>query len=1142
MTFKHCAIYPTALTLYPYEMSMPLPTPFTPFLTVAASAGTGKTHLLVTRLLRLLLDGHSPENVLAITFTRKAAAEMQQRLLDRLRSMATLAPPELTKQLQNLELPDTAETRQRARSLYESLLFSHHNVRTTTFHAFCQDLLRRFPLEADVPPGFELTERIGHLQEEAWEAFTLELTTQPGSPLAVAMDKLLREFGMFNSRQYLLKFLDHRSDWWAYSHNETAPVEFAATRLKSQLNIINTSDVISQWLAGKSIQHRLRQFTDLLRLHNTKTNLAHATQLELALSASTTAAQRFETIWSVFFTGDASPRERKLSATINKAMGEANAQQFLELHTSLCHELIEIQCQIHAQQTWKFSVCWFECGASLLSHYQRIKRELRILDFADLEWKTYLLLCQSQNAEWIQYKLDEQIKHILVDEFQDTNPTQWQLLLPLLQEIAAANDSHHSVLLVGDAKQSIYRFRRAEPQLFQTAGAWLEQHLNARQLLLTQSWRSAPAILQLVNQVFATADTVAPLPNFIAHTTAHLQLWGHVKLLPLIQPDVETDEPAVGPRDLLNTPRHLATQTIHYKEGQQIARLIQDLIHAQLPVQVDGVVRPLQYADILILFRRRQHLGEYERALREANVPYLGNEQGTLLASLEVLDMVILLQWLVTPFDNLALAGILRSPLFSASDAELCALTGKGDWYARLLQHATTTAATPLARAARLLPRWLELTRTRPVHDVLDCIYSEGNVLERMQHAYPPHLRNRVTSNLTRFLELALESDSGRYPSLTRFLNWLTRQQQASEAPDQPAGSASQDRVQLLTIHSAKGLEAPLVILSDCAADPTPLSRTGTLIDWPADQEKPVSFLLNPHTQFPNAYSAAQIAKRDALDTQEENNLLYVALTRAKQYLYLSGATSQKNSTSNSKLGWYGTICTAYQQTAVSQASMLTLSESGTLPQHVTSPHKVAVSAPAAIDPQLSKPCQVPMRWQEIAPSHQLDTALTPYREGETDGEARGRLTHAIMQYLTEHPDAVSGKPPAQFTVGINSALLIDSWREAQQLHSAAALQIFFDPAKYQRVYAEVPIYYWQDDVMVHGIIDRLVVCSDHIYVVDYKTHRYTDVSQLDSLQDYYRTQMQYYVEGIQRIWSDLPVTASLIFTQDAIRRDLNLA
>ncbi len=1115
-------------------MSITTATAYSSFLTVAASAGTGKTHLLVSRLLRLLLQGERPGAMLAITFTRKAAAEMHARLLDRLRTLALLDDAALDKTLGELDLDLNAEHRARARTLFETLLHHDNQVKTATFHAFCQDLLRRFPLEADVPPGFELVERTRPLQDAAWEAFTLELTQAAETPIAQAMDELLHLVGYANTQSFLNQFLNYRSDWWAYTSHTAEPVKYASAQLQQQLKVDLEQDLSQGFLHNTQVRDELQQFSALLNTHQTKTNLTHAQIIDNVLNTNLIQETHIAQLWSCFFTSSDEPRSRKASGAQQKALGTTGEQRLLELHDKLCSDLITLRQHLHAQLTLRLSQHWFRCGARYLAHFQRIKRELRVLDFSDLEWQTYQLLNKSDNAQWVQYKLDERIDHILIDEFQDTNPTQWQLILPLLQEIASSHEPvrQRSVLLVGDGKQSIYRFRRAEPRLFNAASEWLQAHLSAQGLALTKSWRSAPAIIQCVNRLFGEGKLHDNLPSFDTHTTVHTELWGQVNLLPM-QYDSEKQPANINPlRNLLTTPRYTHSLNRYYREGQTIAQQIVQLVHNHTAIKDGQQQHAASYGDILILFRRRTHIGEYERALRELNIPYIGDERGTLLSSLEIKDLVNLLQWLITPFDNLALAGILRSPLFSASDEDLISLSRHRDWFGQLTSMVGLASNTALSRAAKLLPQWLAYTRLLPVHDLLDRIYSQGNVIARFSHAYPPHLRNQVRANLTRFIELALEIDSGRYPSLTRFINQLqVLRQQTSEAPDQPASAVHNDCVQLLTIHAAKGLEAPIVFIADTANEREKTPTAKVLIDWPAAATQPTALLLHKHSAHPNRHSAHYLQQAEQQAAQEETNLLYVAMTRAKQYLYISANSAKKKSENNANLGWYGAICDRFNIKADTVVATVVLESSGTVPLLSTPPPLIKPAAAFNIDPRLSQPLSLPRSWHEIAPSHTLVALEQTGRVSDVDGQWRGILIHRLLQTRCDNPHATFTELQHRLTVDLPADLFPSCWQEVSTVLADAALRFLFDQTLYQRAHNEVPVFYQADGALIHGIVDRIVITEKCVYVIDYKTHRTTQRDELSRLAQQYQPQMACYHEAATRLWPDKQINTALIFT-----------
>ncbi|WP_241546876.1 UvrD-helicase domain-containing protein [Thiohalobacter thiocyanaticus] len=429
--------------------------------TVHASAGTGKTWLLVTRLVRLLLEGVEPGRILAVTFTRKAAAEMLERLTERLRLLATVPDAGLDPLLAQMGVEPGPAVRQRARRLYESVLRADFNLRATTFHSVCQEILQRFPLEAGVPPGFELLEAEGDCREAAWDALYAEATAAPEGDIGRALDTLMDGCGgLANVQSALGSFLAHRIDWWAFTDSRGDPVTWVGERLREQLDIEPDLDPEQAFFDELSCR-RLQNFRDLLLQHPIDKHKQQAAAIEAALDTRLSAEARIEALRPALLTQKGEPLSRKTSNTLEKKLGSAGAEQFLNLHAQLCEQYLALLDARQRRANWQLNRAWYRAGARLLEHFQGIKRSQRLLDFSDLEWHAYQLLNRSEQAHWVQYKLDNRIDHLLVDEFQDTNPTQWRLLLPLLEELKAGSERPRSVFLVGDEKQSIYRFRPA---------------------------------------------------------------------------------------------------------------------------------------------------------------------------------------------------------------------------------------------------------------------------------------------------------------------------------------------------------------------------------------------------------------------------------------------------------------------------------------------------------------------------------------------------------------------------------------------------------------------------------------------------------------------------------------------------------
>ncbi len=1109
--------------------------------TVNASAGTGKTWLLVTRLIRLLLAGARADGILAVTFTRKAATEMQTRLNARLLELAQSGPAELKILLQKIDVPTDTATLKRATTLYENLLRSPFNVKTTTFHSFCQDILRRFPLEAGIPPGFELLESTAELKSAAWDALCADANRHPQGDNAQAIETLFESCnGLANTQTVLNRFLDHRSDWWAFTESQPDPLGFAVDTLSAQLNVCMTDEPEADFFSTTTLA-QLTEFVVLLQKHPGKKNAAALDALAIARDESKKIDTRFTQCCKAFLTATGTPLARKESKAQAKSMSDAGQQRFLELHTQICVHIEHTLNIRNAMDALRRTSAWYRAGDALLAQYQQLKTGQRLLDFADLEWRAYQLLNHSDNVQWIQYKLNQRIDHLLIDEFQDTNPTQWRLILPLLEELAANEDRHNrSVFLVGDNKQSIYRFRRADPELFATAQDWLNTQLNAINQPLDISWRSAEAIMTLVNRVFGDGPLHKQLIQFSTHTTHHPQLWGQVEFLPLItntdtvNNDDETnntDNISGALRNPLQTPRLLTKDQRHLDEGRQVAQKIRHLIDANTLIGPANAAHSLGYGDIIILLRHRTHASDYEQALREANIPYIGANRGTLLQSLEVQDLVRLLSLLVTPFNNLGLASVLRSPLFDCSHEDLITLAGhtKGQWMDRL----TTIAAlennsSTLQRAHTLLSRWRTQVDTLPVHDLLDRIYCDGDVFNRYHAVYPPHLQHRVAANLTRFIELALEIDSGRYPSIGRFVSRLhTLQQQEQDAPDEGSPLQAGSRVRLMTIHAAKGLEAAVVFLVDSTNVRNSSVAHQAIVDWPSQEPRPVSFLLTGNKEQQDSFTQNILDRHTKAETREDANLLYVAITRAKQFLFISGCQPRRGNAS----GWYTLLQAPFIETTDDLTTTGLIFSSGKPMAHTTP--VTATPDITTISYNKIQPLILENPKRDIAPSNILThtAALLTSAITESDARIRGIAIHRMLQLLSEQATNIPQRVATELNLPTGDNHVTTWFDNASAVFQSATFSHLFDPAQFSNAYNEVPLNYRKKGQNVYGIIDRLVINKECIWLVDYKTHHTHDVAELDALAEYYQPQLDYYRIGIQRLWPTLPIKAGLLFT-----------
>ncbi len=1127
--------------------------------TVAASAGTGKTWLLVTRIIRLLLKGVPPENILAITFTRKATAEMQVRLSLRLFELAQCDETTLKKLLQYISVEPTDETTLFARHLYENLLRSPHPVKTNTFHSFCQDILRKFPLEADIPPGFELLEQTTKTQQDAIDTLFAEATHNPESDIATALEMLFDYLnGLSNTHTALFEFLTHRSDWWAYTRNKTDCVQFSIDELSRQFSITPDENPVQYFYDVSDTL--LSEFAGLLRLHPTKSNEKYCSLIESNINGANFTNNNFHAIKSVFLTEKNEPRVRKTSATLEKKIGNNQSERFIGLHIDLSEKVLACLDQLALRETLAINSAWYLAGNRLINIYQHIKEEQRLLDFTDLEWKTYLLLSDNQNAHWIQYKLDQRIEHILIDEFQDTNPTQWQLILPLLTEMSAGNnDRQRSVFLVGDEKQSIYRFRRAEPRLFNTATQWLSQHLAAESFPQDQSRRSSPAIMNFVNVVFGDGPIHENLGSFHPHSTTLENVWGRAELLPLIeniQPTESTSFPATQKfRNPLEQARLNTKDTRYYREGLLIANRINSLINDKIIITKESKHQYIRYSDILILVQTRTHVKDIEAALRVKQIPYLGVNRGTLLECLEVRDVIALLDTLIAPYNNLSLAATLKCPLFNCSDDDLMLIaTTHSDqgWYDRLHCVAENLPTEhPLTRANRWLTHWRSLIGQLPVHDLLDRIYAQGNLIARFESAFPPHLGSRIRANLTRFIELALEVDSGRYPSLSHFLARL-RYAKANEqdAPDEGQINIENDFVRILTIHASKGLEAPAVFIADAESVKSQKSAYHALVEWPPESTRPEYFFLMGAKDKHDSVTKNRLKQHLRAEDRENANLLYVAITRARQLLFISGCKSKRNS----KPGWYELIRRQLELNnklnSPTESNEYTIMEFGKMPSLIDHEldyeFKKQETDTVDVDSRLNTPFSDSIFSTSTIKETPSQADNTKELEGAPkngDAKLRGIIIHRMLELLSTNNsydddkslNKVLDKVAHEYALSSQDALitrlLTQCYNEALSVFTHAPFSYLFETSQFMGAYNEVPITYRPDRTVINGVIDRLVICEKDVYIVDYKTHRGLTTELASKLAEQYTKQMASYHKGISQMWPDKKTIPLILFT-----------
>ena len=840
---------------------------------VEACAGAGKTWMLVSRILRALLDGVAPHEILAITFTKKAAGEMRARLHEWLEAFARANDAQLVDELLARGFPRDAARAQagRLRDLYRQLLASGRPVQIRTFHSWFAALVRNAPLLAlerlGLPPRHELLENDKEAVALVWRRFH---------------DAVLRD------PQALRDYQDCIA---AHGRSQTQKALHAALDKRVEFELADARGVVHN-----SVQTWVEAFPEfgqadspgaLLTLPGATREclaaaaacLGRASQPSFSALGSHLERALAEGDWAqamgALLTKEGGPR--KFS---DKLEGLAQVRQAQDLALRLCAAREQEAAWHHHQRMARLT-------RLLVAQYAQLKRDEGWVDMSDLERAALAMMSDPVLSGWLQQRLDASVRHLLVDEFQDTNPLQWQTLHAWLSGYAGAGAGQApSVFIVGDPKQSIYRFRRAEPQVFRAAQRFVVEGLAGDLLGCDHTRRNAAAVLETVNAVMSEAQEAGDYEGFRRHTTGSKEA-GRILHLPVVPRDERAGAQAAGGgawRDSLSTPREVPEERLVALECRQAARWI-----------AGRLAQGMAPRDVMVLARKRDRLSALQDELRLLGVAAQQPEKTDLAEAPEVQDLVALLDALVSTSHDLSLARALRSPVFSVPDQDLVvlaqrhrALTAQGQlqsWFEMLQGGPTADGWSPpgsLQGVGATLARWKHGVDRLPPHDALDAIFHEGDVLARYAQAVPVAMREPVLANLRALLDAALTVAGGRY--LTPYAFVRAMRAGGVRAP----AVAQAEAVQLLTVHGAKGLEAPLVILLDTDAPPTRAQTMGVLVDWPGQSDIPRRFAFLASESRPPTCCVQALEVELQARQREELNALYVAMTRSRQELVIS--------------------------------------------------------------------------------------------------------------------------------------------------------------------------------------------------------------------------------------------------------------
>ena len=1103
---------------------------------VSASAGTGKTKVLTDRVLALLLAGTSPHRLLCLTFTKAAAAEMANRINRALAGWAIADEEELQVEItSHTGSPANAVALRRARTLFAQVLDVPGGMKIQTAHAFCESLLGRFPLEAGLAPHFQVMDEreAAEIQHEAQARVLTRARYADGSPLAAALAEVTghiheSEFydllvDLFSERGRLHRLIEQ---YGGLDQLTEAVFQTLGVAREETEESVKQATSVDTAFDGSALK-----VAAVAMVQGSKTDQKHGAIIVEWLEAH--PAKRVRTLMSymsVFFTQAGSRRAtliNKDAETLNPAAPDTLAKEAARLEAVLM--------KIRSIVTARATAAMLLLVQSLLQAYEHCKRERGRLDYDDLILEARSLLEAKGGVSWVMFKLDGGIDHILIDEAQDTNPDQWAIIAALAEEFFAgdgAHDAERTLFAVGDPKQSIYSFQRADPEAFERMRSYFRARAQAiskpwEDVNLDISFRSTASVLQIVDTVFAqeTARPGVVEPDATLHHEAfRIGQAGVVELWPPVVPE-EAEEllPWAPP--------------VTGRWGQDPQTQLADGMAAQIRnwVENNEVLasknRPLRAGDIMVLVRRRGTFVEkLVRALKRNNIPVAGVDRMVLSEQLAVRDLIALGEFLLLPEDELILATVLKGPLIRFSEDDLFDLAydrGDENLWAVLRRRRAENPLYDFA-AEELTALLARADFTPPFELFAEILGSRGGRKKLLSR-----LGADANDPIDEFLTLAFDYERSQIPSLQGFLRWLdTDEIEVKRDLEQ----ATRNEVRVMTVHGSKGLQAPVVFLPDSVQVP---SQMPSLL-WNKDG----LFLWPPRRRYAENQCEAALAAAAEMRDREYRRLLYVAITRAEDRLYVCGWHNRRRAT---KGNWYELVESAMAEVGDPFEFDLTgitaqgwkgtgwrLSNPQQQDSELSRDDGRHAIAPGAMPEWVKRPPpaeRLPPR--PLTPSRPDDlepATRSPVGSGTTDFFRRGLIIHRLLQLLPEISEPERATAAARFL----KRSVHNLSEEDQKTYASEVLAVLAHP-DFADLFgsgsrSEVPVTGRLGSHVVAGQVDRLVVQKDRVIIVDYKSSRPPPTDTAGVPRTYLR-QMAAYRAVLHSVFPKRTIDCALLWT-----------
>ena len=1103
---------------------------------VSANAGSGKTHVLAHRVIRLLLNRVAPGKILCLTFTKAAAANMARRVFDTLSQWTSIGDDDLREAVREIAGHDYDDL-DFARTLFAQTIETPGGLKIQTIHAFCERLLHMFPFEANIAAGFSVAEGDEQqtLLQRAREDVLALAVAGPASKAGAAL-RLVSSLTTQNKFDELLrsamavraKIADAMADQRGGGLERRLAAQFglsAGETVESiESEIVDNGPSPADW----------RAMATVLGESQGKTDHARAERMRALLQADTNAA-RVGILEDIFLTDAGKLRDRVVTAKM-----PADIRLALENEQLRFAALLEKR---KAAACIARSSALFELVEAIFRRYAQLKTSQGLLDFNDLIERTVTLLGRS-DASWVLYKLDSGIDHILVDEAQDTSPDQWKILENLTAEffagLGAREGLRRTIFAVGDEKQSIYSFQGARPDLFVEMRRYFEGKAGAghfQSVELTRSYRSARVVLEQVDATFQAnenfAGVVSAGENWMRHEANKGFLPGLVEIWDLEEPLAnETTESWLLPVDTIgeNAPEVRLAQNIARVIGGWLKPGSGQFVHGK-----DGAPRPVTAGDVIILVRKRSRFfNAIIRALKSAGVPVAGADVLSLTDHIAVMDLMAAGRTALLPQDDLSLACVLKSPLIGLTDDDLLAIAPKraGSLYESLC----ASPAPQHVQAAQRIDNWRKLAaRLTPFG-----FYAHLLGVERGRHALLKRLGVEANDAIDEFLNRALQHEQLQPPSLAAFLHILS----ATEASVKRDLEAAGDVVRVMTVHAAKGLEGKIVFLPDTTGAATGRHDPDIVLLADDGLELPV-WRRNKREDPPPLYAAVERARLD--QDREHRRLLYVAMTRAEERLYICGFRSKIEPPPSC---WYNIVRTALadgmETVPAPWDTGRTVLRVGSTAQGAAV-EKAATPVPAKPPPDhwLWRPAP---REAQPAPPLSPSTALAAADQldaranaaGVASGLAIGALMHALLQYLPDVPPEGRTAAAARYLAARGRSLSeverAGVATQALALLASPAFAALFGPGSRAEIAIAGKVAGPAGPLEITGRIDRIAVRETDVLLADFKTGTPRPAEVAPAA---YIAQMALYRAAVEPLYPGKTVRPFIVWTANATAVEL---